>query len=490
MTEPTLRRRRRQTPSGSTTESIQNESTNETTAQQQTTSQSPRHRKSVEELVEGEEKAFSQFLSLFGLVAMIFLYMIRSTDFPPPRRVYAVMIDAGSMGTRAQVFKFLHDERQNKLVLNGSEMHKISKSIASLGSGIGGTGAQFFRPLLDKVKKDVPGVRRRQRTPIVMRATAGLRLLGNDAADRALQEARKALNASEFYFQEDFVSILDAKDEGVFAWTTVNYLLGNFDSPKGEHPAASPVATLELGGGSMQIVHTIEKTASDENDPDTHDLTIFGHEYTIRAVSHLGLGLIDFKKRLYQVFDWEGVLEEGNPCFRKGKSISEKSLRLGVAGSDEVRVVSLVGDGDFNRCVASAEIAIASFLKSDAGIGHLPPESLAYAFAFFFSRTVGFGLPKKSTKDQLIAKGKELCEMNSAKFSQAKFDEACVEFSYVFAVLKMVTKHFSADHGVSVHFEKLVDGHVLGWALGATLDIIEPLVQPQIALDKEPLTIG
>lgn len=491
MVEETLRRRRGQASASASTTSTTRADAPQPEEQTETPRRSP---KTVDELVKEEERSFSQFLSLCGIVIAVFLYMIRTTDLPPPRRVYAVMIDAGSMGTRAQIFRFVHDKESDMLVLNGSELHKISKSIAALGTGVAGTGPQFFRPLLDEVKKSVPGIRRRQRTPILLRATAGLRLLGPHAADHALSEARKALNASEFLFRDEYVSILDPKDEGVFAWTTVNYLLGNLHN-HGKQTAKPkvPVATLELGGASMQIVHSVQKDSEADDtteQKDTHDLTLFGREYTLSTTSHLGLGLIDFTKRLYQVFDWEGVLEEGNPCFRKGKNISEKSLRLGVAGSDESRTVSLIGDGNFDRCVSSAQIAIASFLKAENGITALPDKSTAFAFAYFYDRTVGLGLPKGASKKQLLAKGRELCESSHDRFVRGDFDEACLEFSYIYAVLKMVTDDFSSSRAVSVRFEQYVDGHMLGWALGAVLDIIEPVVQAQIALDDEPLLMS
>lgn len=63
-------------------------------------------------------------------------------------------------------------------------------------------------------------------TPLVMKATAGLRLLPEAKADAILDEARKLFKGSGFYVNENSVSIMDGSDEGLFSWFTVNFLLG------------------------------------------------------------------------------------------------------------------------------------------------------------------------------------------------------------------------------------------------------------------------
>lgn len=450
--------------------------------------------KTVDQLVQEEEKSFSQFIGLCGIVTVVFIFLIRSTKLPPPRQVFAVMIDAGSTGTRAQIFKFIHDEHQDRLVLNGTEMHTIKKSIAALGTGMGGTGPQFFRPLLDKAKKSVPGLRRRKRTPIILRATAGLRMLGGDAANLALQHSRDALNASGFFFSEEYAGILDPRQEAIYGWTSVNHLLGRIGVGEDFAPKSGPPVTImELGGASMQIVYAQSDNETDDQDGivkvTSHKTTIGSQSYTLRVGAYHGLGLVEYSKRLYRVFDAEGVLEEGNPCFRNGKTFSDKLVRIGFDSDEEERRVTIIGDGDFDRCVASAEIVIASTLGKHNSIGKLPKNSMVYAYAFFYDRTVGFGIGSNATKSQMVKKGVELCEGNGPGIGN-DFDEACAQYSYVYALIKTVTDNFSKERNVTVRFEQYVDGHMLGWSLGAVLDVIGPHIQSQISLDNELLIIS
>lgn len=515
--ETTLRRRggaTSPTDDRSTTTEVTTDTAADAPAPSSTDTSPPaRSTKTVPELLADESKSHANFLSLATLVVAFFLYMMQTTHLPPSGRVYSVMIDAGSTGTRAQVFAFRLLKGQKGLVLDDSEVFKMGKSIAALGTGTVGDGATFFKPLFEKLRKKVPGVRRRLRTPIALRATAGLRLIGEEHAEVALSEARKALNKSGFLFQEDWVSILEEQEEASHAWTTVNFLKGHFHGNSEEIKYAG---ALDLGGASMQVVFERENgdestdvgmegdSSTDEADDDVaddedasdanealieesdHTVNVFGNSYSLHSTSHLGLGLFDFTKKLYTLFDREGVLEEGNPCFRKGKVFSNKKLRFGVPGSEESRTITMTGDGNFERCVASAEITIATFSRLGKMKSTLPKGKPFYAFAYFYDRTVRLGLPITPTKAQLVAKGKELCETPPDQHLERDFDQACAEFSYVYTLLKIFTNDF-ASKDVQIRFEQFIDGHMLGWALGAALDILQPVMQKQLALEHEPL---
>lgn len=494
---PETLRRRRGTPAPSISPSSTTEVTSASTEPTSSEEQPQAPTKSISEVLEAEISAMKNFLGLTAILCLFFLFMIQATDLPVARRVQAVMIDAGSTGTRAQVFFFRHDLERNRLVLYDTKIITAKKSIAALASDKPNLGLPFFKPLLDKVKKTVPGLKRRMRTPIALRATAGLRLLGTARAEKALAEARDALRASEFLFEDQWVSLLSESEEADYAWTTVNYLLGNLDSEKNSTDAQF-AGVLELGGASMQVVfeqkdideegeenHSEEDSKSNAFSETTSQITLFRKSYKLHSRSYLGLGLFDFTKKLYLVFDREGVLEEGNPCFRKDKIFEKKRLRFGVPGSEETRVVTMKGDGNFERCVTSAEITIASFSRMIEKRSKLPLGTTFYAFAYFYDRTVKMGLPSSPTQQQMVEKGKLLCEAHPDMDVAGDFDEACAEFSYIYALIKILTDDFSDEHKMNIHFEQFVDGHMLGWALGAVLDTIQPVMHLQLSSDME-----
>lgn len=115
------------------------------------------------------------------------------------------------------------------------------------------------------------------KTSLVMKATAGLRLLPGKQAEALLREAREFFKESGFRVEDDAVSILDGSDEGLLSWFTVNFLLGksklSMDVPynnlwnppnyfwkhfsvisdRFREEVINTVVALDLGGGSTQV---------------------------------------------------------------------------------------------------------------------------------------------------------------------------------------------------------------------------------------------
>lgn len=104
------------------------------------------------------------------------------------------------------------------------------------------------RQLLCTSRPQVPA-EMQSSTSILLSATAGLRLLPGNKADNILAAVRSYLaSKTPFRVSPGAVSILDGKDEGAFAWMTLNYLLGHIGGEAG-----STVAAIDLGGGSVQV---------------------------------------------------------------------------------------------------------------------------------------------------------------------------------------------------------------------------------------------
>lgn len=67
----------------------------------------------------------------------------------------------------------------------------------------------------------------RATTPLVLKATAGLRLLKGAEADNLLNAVRGVFHKSGYMISGNAVEIMDGTDEGIFSWFAINYLLGN-----------------------------------------------------------------------------------------------------------------------------------------------------------------------------------------------------------------------------------------------------------------------
>lgn len=127
---------------------------------------------------------------------------------------YALTIDAGSTGSRIHVYKFqncgpspqLEYETFKMLHPGLSAFARDPKAAASLD------------PLLEEAKRVVPESLWKC-TPVEVKATAGLRLLGAQESEAILDEVRNRLETNWDFVVggEKSVEIMDGKDEGELA---------------------------------------------------------------------------------------------------------------------------------------------------------------------------------------------------------------------------------------------------------------------------------
>lgn len=137
---------------------------------------------------------------------------------------YAVIIDAGSTGSRVLAYEFHRGYLDGRLVLDSEIFKEIKPGLSSFHEEPI-NGAKTIAQLLDEAKEFVPQPLWKA-TPLVLKATAGLRLLRPDQADNLLNAVRDVFLVSGFAVKDDAVEIMDGVDEGIFSWFTVNFLLG------------------------------------------------------------------------------------------------------------------------------------------------------------------------------------------------------------------------------------------------------------------------
>ena len=157
--------------------------------------------------------------------------------------VYAVVLDAGSTGSRVLGFTFFHSPVTGNLVLEDELWHEIKPGLSSFATDPK-AGADTITELLEMAKKRIP-VDKRANVPVTLKATAGLRLLPQDQSQALLDSVHQRLESSGF--DNKGVGIASELEEGVFGWVTVNYLLDQLHNPRKSYVA------LDLGGGSTQI---------------------------------------------------------------------------------------------------------------------------------------------------------------------------------------------------------------------------------------------
>ena len=292
-------------------------------------------------------------------------------DRSSPLVQYGLMIDAGSTGSRIHVYKF-----NNCGPSPAYEYETFVQKHPGLSAFAGrpNEAAQSLDSLLDVAVRTVPEALRRC-TPVAVKATAGLRLLGAQQSGEILDAVRRRID-SVYPFPlaaKDPVAIMDGRDEGVFAWVTANYLMDTIraDSPK----TAAPYAVLDLGGASTQIVL---EPVFDTEKPGTISMHEGDHKYELRfggskgkthvlyQHSYLGYGLMRARKSVHRLVDFMASVrtsssgstpaEIGNPCLARGTNRTVQ-----VEGDATTKNVTMIGGdiGSFEACNRIMQLVMA-----------------------------------------------------------------------------------------------------------------------------------
>ena len=286
----------------------------------------------------------------------------------PIEQRYAVIFDAGSTGTRVSIVVFnvsspgaIFDEVSANLAERGATLDQDSQDgrqdvrdancasadlildrtyFAQVKPGLSAyaedpsAAAQSLDPLLSLVTSVITEGTLIKKTPLLLKATAGLRLLPGETADLILSSVRDYLISNfSFSMGKDSVSILDGNDEGIFSWMTINSLLGHlggrtdifdeensyssrfqddpfsdsdqFGAKSSSFDAFNSVAVLDLGGGSTQVTFTpvIDEYIIPQSYGDDFIINKrIGNEVVkLYTHSYLGYGLMSARKAILRM---------------------------------------------------------------------------------------------------------------------------------------------------------------------------------------------
>jgi guanosine-diphosphatase len=398
------------------------------------------------------------------------------------------MVDAGSTGSRIHVYKFHQCSDSEPVKLEEEVLFAQTIPGLSAYPDDPQKAAESLDVLLNDAVRLVPSDLQRK-TPIAVKATAGLRLLGQSKGEDILKAVRSHLE-NNYPFPivggEDGVAIMDGRDEGVFAWITVNFLLGNFDSTTDQRKHTA--AVLDLGGGSTQIVFEPDfkqdGTPHDLPDNDFKYLLHFGDkEYLLYQNSYLGYGLMEARKRMHkQAIDLHAEKSQAvihSPCLPKGLNWDY------TKGESPVQFFGL---GSYGDCLGVADLMLNKDKTCDFspcsfdGI-YQPPISDAfkhgpiYIFSYFHDRTQPLGLPatfhlpELATLTESICNGEFLDNVTDVALRDDILDrpEWCLDLSFIYRLLSYGYE-IPADRELTV--AKKIDGVETGWCLGAAIAIL------------------
>jgi len=369
--------------------------------------------------------------------------------------VYAVVIDAGSTGSRVLAFTFHQNPVTGNLVLDDELWQEVKPGLSSFASNPE-AGADTITTLLSLAQGRIPADRW-STAPVTLKATAGLRLLPADQSEALITAVQKRMDMSGF--DNRGVGIMNELDEGVFGWMTVNYLLGQLNNPKKSYVA------LDLGGGSTQITFLpkYEKTFSSSPSSFLHPVKVFNEPHTIYSHSYLGLGLMAAREAIFKLNDPEATFDLVSSCMMTSSPTSWE-----FHGKKYTISPSSTSPG-YEACMQEVQAVIDSLSVDQCE--EVPTRKIA-AFSYFHDRAVDAGLisPGQSgvvTVQQFLDSAQAACSKPATDSKEAFL---CVDLSFISGLLH---HGYRLKAQAKLGLYKQINGHETSWALGAAFDMLE-----------------
>ncbi|KAK4457764.1 putative guanosine-diphosphatase [Cladorrhinum samala] len=438
----------------------------------------------------------------------------RSYSKDKPIVQFVSMIDAGSTGSRIHVYKFNNCGPAPEL--EDEVLFKMTKKIEGQSSGLSAfkddpeAAAKSLDILLDAAMEVIPD-RLKPCSPIAVKATAGLRLIGPEKSQKILDAVRLRIQ-TKYPFplvskEQNGVAIMDGSDEGVYAWITTNYLLGKIGGP--DH---SPTAAVfDLGGGSTQIVFepTFEGLTSggmpDKLAEGDHKyaLDFGGRKFNLYQHSHLGYGLMSAREAILATLV-DDIYEENkddkswiskpvvNPCYSAGM-VKEAKVVL-PAGHALGKEIKLNMTGPQWAAPAQCRSLAERILKKEAACKLAPcsfngvhQPSMAKTFArediyflsYFYDRTQPLGMPESFTLREMADLTNRVCggekewdvfhSVHGALDELSDRPEHCMDLNFMLA---LTHTGYEMPIDREVRIAKQIKGNELGWCLGASLPLL------------------
>jgi len=399
---------------------------------------------------------------------------------------YALMIDAGSTGSRIHVYRFNYCNRSPTLE---DEVFKEIKPGLSSYPDDPKAAADSLEPLLQLAMSKIPE-ELQDCTPIAVKATAGLRLLGEEKSEAILKAVEEKIK-KEYPFnlpKENGVIVMEGKDEGVYAWITVNFLLDKIGNDQKE----DTVAVMDLGGGSTQIVFEpltidhLQYPIPESDEGYRVELKFGNYNYILYQHSYLGYGLMEARRSiLSNNADSEQAIAEHsvvNKCFPNSFNND-----INVKGTDDTVTVTGTDNLNFRDCYKTVKSAL--FNKTIActtnpcsfdgiyqpSITETFGNNDIYAFSYFYDRTTVLGMGLNPEVEDIAELARKVCNNDNELADKTKDDPYfCMDLTYLYTLLSY---GYDIKTDKKILLAKKINNIETGWCLGATIQMLDRMAQ-------------
>ncbi|KAM4636331.1 ectonucleoside triphosphate diphosphohydrolase 7 isoform 2-T2 [Discoglossus pictus] len=379
---------------------------------------------------------------------------LEATDVKDLNLNYGIVIDCGSSGSRVFVYFWpphngnphdLLDIKQMRDRISKPVVKKIKPGISSMAL-TPEKASDYMTPLLSFAASYIPKDKHKE-TPLYILCTAGMRVLPESQQAAILQDLVKDIPQEfGFLFSEAHAEVISGKQEGVYAWISINFVLGRFDHVE-EDPVVSvtlgnqeesiirkrTVGVIDMGGGSLQIAYEVPTTltfpsAAYEEVAKTMlaefnlgcDLQHTEHVYRVYVTTFMGFGG-NFARQRYEdmVFNdtiAKNRLQEQKIGVNPNSPLSDPCLPVGLTDTiqRQDKELHILGKGDWDKCGKLLEPLLQRSNDSQAYLNGVYQPAIDFSNSEFY----GFSEFFYCTEDVLRMGG----QYSSRKFSKVAQD--------------------------------------------------------------------
>ncbi|XP_064256452.1 ectonucleoside triphosphate diphosphohydrolase 4 isoform X1 [Passer domesticus] len=210
-----------------------------------------------------------------------------ATDTGNPNLSYGIVVDCGSSGSRVFVYCWPRHNGNPKDLLDIQQMRDSSRKpvVMKIKPGISEFAStpdkvsDYISPLLSFAAEHVPRSKHKE-TPLYILCTAGMRILPESQQKAILEDLLTDIPVHfDFLFSDSHAEVISGKQEGVYAWIGINFVLGRFEHTDDEDEAVvevqvpgsehhdpifrkRTVGILDMGGVSTQIAYEVPQSVS------------------------------------------------------------------------------------------------------------------------------------------------------------------------------------------------------------------------------------
>ncbi|XP_030057676.1 ectonucleoside triphosphate diphosphohydrolase 4 isoform X2 [Microcaecilia unicolor] len=382
---------------------------------------------------------------------------MEATDTSNPNLNYGIVVDCGSSGSRIFVYcwpkhngnphdlldiKQMRDQNSNAVVM------KIKPGISEFATN-SEKASDYIFPLLKFAAEHIPREKHKE-TPLYILCTAGLRILPESQQIAILEDLRTDIPVHfDFLFSDSHAEVISGKQEGVYAWIGINFVLGRFEHVEDDDDAVVEVnipgsenkelvlrkrtaGILDMGGVSTQIAYEVPKTeevaknllAEFNLGCDAHQTE---HVYRVYVATFLGFGGNAARQR-YEEHIFASTMQK-NRLLGKQIGMTPKSPYLDpclpLDGQDEIQQngqrMYLRGTGEFNLCREEIQPYMNRTNETQTSLNGIYQPPVLYQNSEFY----GFSEFYYCTEDVLRMGG----DYNAAKFIKAAKDYCATKWS-------------------------------------------------------------